>query len=233
MRIRVLLAAAALTAAAPAAPSDAASCPLVTDARGDSTPLTLGTGTATPADDRAGARATDIVSSDAWTDASWLHVVVRVPEVPTVPDVPRAHGHQWAVDLRAEGGFITVYTLENNGAYEIRAAWVRVVGDDEAGAGAGLGLRGAKGSQNVRTGEVRMSVPLAAIAPHTSVGRGARWMPVVRTFFEAGTPGARAPGGYASVGQGGWATPSDTARGLRAMRVGQAECVHTMTRRTG
>jgi hypothetical protein len=221
MRTGRVLLASALVAVVTADPSRAATCPLVTDARNDATPVWYST--TTPADEAAGARATDILSADAWTDATRLHVVVRVADLPSAT-ATSAPGYQWAVELRAEGGLIDLHTLENYGGWEVRASWVSIAGDDDTGAGAGQALKGAAGIHDDSANEVRMSVPLSAIAQHTKVGRGVRWMPRAWTFLEVGTPAERAPGGYAAVSQGGAGNPADSAQGTRPMRVGFPQC---------
>jgi hypothetical protein len=219
MRILALVAAIALVA--PVQAIGAPGCPLVVDARGDATPVFYGT--PTPADEAAGARATDIVSANAWADDERVHVTIRVTELPPL-GVPRGHGHQWAVDLRAEGGMLDLHTIENNDTWSTVAVWVPIVGNDDAGAGAGVGLKGATGTHDVSQGVVRMSVPLSAVARYTKAGKGVRWLPRAWTFIEVGNPAVRAPGGYASVGSGGMGSPSDRADGSRPVRVGSPEC---------
>jgi hypothetical protein len=223
-KFRVLLVVAALAGGICAQPSSAASCPLVTDARGDATPVHYGV--STPLDDSVGAAATDILSADAWTDGGRLNAVIRLAEVPTIPATPRAHGHQWWMRLRAEGGAITHYAVESQGVYDYNATWEEIVGSEDAGASAPVNLHNTTGSPDARRGELRLSAPLKMFAPYTKVGPGVRWMPSAWSFILVGPPAFRAGvDNYgASVGPGGVGNQSDRADGTRPVTVGRPEC---------
>ena len=223
----VLLAAGALVGALSVLPSHAAGCPLVTDARGDATPVHYGV--ATPVDDSVGARTTDILSADAWTDNSRLHAVVRIAELPGPAAVPRSHGHQWWVRLRAEGGAITLYAIENNGNYDYNAIWEEIVGSEDAGASAPVNFHNTTGRLNPKTGEIHLTAPLAMFAGHTKVSSGVRWMPSAWSFIVLGPPSFRAgvEGYGAYLGPGGVGNQSDKAVGTRPVTVGRPECARS------
>jgi hypothetical protein len=208
----------------PAAPGQAGSCPLVTDAAGDATPAHYGY--ATPADDQLGAKATDILSLDAWADGSRIHAVLRVGEVPGRTTVPRSHGHQWAARLRAEGGAITLYAIESNGYYDYNATWEAIVGSEDAGASAPVNLHNTTGELNAKTGEIRLSAPLPMFAPYTKVTAGVRWMPSAWSWMVLGPPAASAGvGGWgAYLGPGGVGNQADRADGKRPLTVGRPDC---------
>jgi hypothetical protein len=223
MRSRLLALLAAATAALLlAGPSAAASCPLVTDPRGDAHPVTYDE--PTPLDASLGADATDILAVDAWVDDRSINVALRLAQLPD-PKVTRAHGHMWSVQLRAENGLIDVIAAEGNGNYDFNSTWSEVVGSDEAGASAPVNLHNTVGTADRTTSTLRMSVPLELFAPYTKVSRGMRWTPSAWAWLLLGPPSFRAPGGYAYLGPGGVGNPSDRAQGGRAVRIGYPECV--------
>jgi hypothetical protein len=207
-----------------AGPGQAAGCPLVTDPRGDATPVHYGV--PTPADGELGARTTDILSADAWTDPSRLHAVIRLAELPGPTPVPRGHGHLYWLRLRAEGGAITLYAIENNGNWDYNALWDEIVGSEDAGASASVNLHNTTGTLNAKTAEIHLSAPLAMFAPYTKVSKGVRWMPSAWSFVVVGPPSKRiVVGNYAAyVGPGGVGNQSDKAVGARPVQVGRPEC---------
>jgi hypothetical protein len=224
MRLRALLVVTTLAALVPAMPGRAGGCPLITDARGDATPAHYGVGT--PVDEHIGSKATDILSADAWTDRTRLNAVIRLAELPTPPAVPRGHGHQWWLRLRAEGGAITLYAIENNGYYDYNALWEEIVGSEDAGASAPVNLHNTTGTLNPKTGEIRLSAPLQMFAPYTKISAGVRWMPSAWSFVVLGPPAQRVVVGNTAVyiGPGGVGNQSDRAEGKRPVTVGRPDC---------
>lgn len=224
MRLRCVLLTAALAGLPMAAPGDASTCPLVTDPRGDATPA--GFGFPTPLDAQPAMKPTDLVSVDAWTDKRRLNAVIRLAELPPTQVVPRGFGYEWSLRLRAEGGDIRLYALENNDYYEYRAAWEEIVGSQETGASPGVTVGGAAGAVDTRAGELRLSVPLRALAAYTKVSAGVRWMPSALSFVLLGPPARRVAVSTVSayVGPGGVGSQSDRADGTRPVVVGRRTC---------
>lgn len=219
-----MLLTAALAGLPLAAPGNASTCPLVTDPRGDATPANYGS--PTPLDAQLGAKPTDLLSVDAWTDKRRLNAVIRLDELPATPVVPRSFGYKWSLRLRAEGGDIRLYALENNGYYEYRAAWEEIVGSEQTGAGSGVAVGGAAGAVDTQAGKLRLSVSLRMLAPYTKVSAGARWMPTAQSFVLLGPPARRAGISTVSayVGPGGVGNQSDRADGTRPVVVGRGTC---------
>jgi hypothetical protein len=221
MRIRCLLAAVALAAVVPAGQSTAASCPLITDARGDSAPLFYGQ---TVADDALGARESDILAADGWTDSTRLNAVIQVAELPLPPTIPRDHGFDWEFEFRAEGGTITLSASENNGNWNYGARWDNAASNyGTGGATTTVPLYSTDGTKDTKRGEIRLATPLAVFAPYTKVSKGVRWKPSVLSFVMNGSPSARVGGVYipsaAAVG-----SQSDRADGTRPVIVGRPVC---------
>jgi hypothetical protein len=218
MRARSIVLVAALLATIPAAPGRAGACPLITDARGDSAPLFY---SHTAADDALGARETDILAADAWTDSTRLNAVIRVAALPLPPDAPRSHGFQWSMELRAESGTITLYANESNGYWEYNATWVSLVAGT-TGATSTINLRSTEGQRDERHGQIRLATPLAVFAPYTKVSRGVRWQPDVLSYVLNGAPATRPAGIYLPATTVG--SQSDRADGMRPIVVGRPEC---------
>ena len=214
MRAQLLVAASALLAALPAAPGRAAACPLITDARGDSKPVFLGQ---TPADDALGARGTDLLAADAWTDATHLNAVIRVAELPPPTTVPRMHGYQWEMQLRAEGGIIRLVASENNGTWAYNSTW-EVPDAGGSGATSTTQLYSTGGMRDARRGEIHLATPIAVIAPYTKVSAGVRWMPSVWSFVLDGPPSAD------NLSPMGVGIGADSADGRRPVTVGRPQC---------
>jgi hypothetical protein len=216
MRARSIVAVAALLAVVPAAPGRASSCPLITDARGDATPVSYGR--ATPADDALGAKTTDILAADAWTDHSRLYAVITLAALPA-PSAERGYGHDWSVRLSAENGFVTLHALERNGVYDYNALWDSPVYRNASEASPTVTLHNTTGTPDLRTGEIQISIPLSVLAKYTKVGPGTRWMPSAATYVLLGTPAE-----HGLIGPGGFSNPSDQASGTRPVTVGRPEC---------
>jgi hypothetical protein len=215
MRARFLAVVAALLAAAPAAPSRAAGCPLITDARGDSTPLVYGH--QTPADDALGARGTDLLAANAWTDDTYVNAVIRVAELPPAPTAPRAHGYEWEMQLRAEGGIIRLVASESNGTWSYDSTW-ETASATSSGAATTTDLASTGGTLDPKRGEIHLEMPLAVVAPYTKVGAGVRWMPSVWSFVLDGPPSVdHLPPLGVGIG-------ADNAPGKRPVVVGRPEC---------
>ncbi|MDX6198378.1 MAG: hypothetical protein QOJ79_1529 [Actinomycetota bacterium] len=216
MRARALLVATALAAVVPALPSRAATCPLIVDTRGDATPVAYGR--PTPADQAVGASTTDILAADAWTADSQLHAVIRLAQLPA-PTTERGYGHDWAVRLSAEGGAMTLHALERNGVYAYNTLWDSPVDRDASDASPTVTLQHTTGWRDLKTGEIRMSIPLSVLARYTKVGTGTRWMPSAASYVLIGTPAE-----HGIITPGGMANPSDSAVGKRAVTVGRPQC---------
>ena len=219
MRRSTLLLAVVLAATTQVGTSQAAACPLLTDPRGDSTPVV--TDQKTPVDSQVSEKETDIVSADAWTEKDLLHVVIRVGALPGPGTRP--FGHEWDLMLRGEDRRLHLATLESNGNYHVSAAVEELTGSEDAGAGSFTNLQGAYGSRDLATGTMRMTFPLGLAAPLMRVSPGTRLMPVVYAFRLNGASSFRTP--FAYMGPGGVGTQADVARGKRAMHVGRPDCV--------
>ena len=218
MRTRTPLLAATLAVATFAAPSQAGACPLVTDPRGDSTPVVWDV--PTPLDKDLGGPHTDVVSADAWTEKDVLHAVIRVAQLPGRG--MRPFGNEWDLMLKGEDKRLHLSTLESNGNYHVGAYVEELTGSEDAGAGAVTNLPGASGTRDVARGTLHMAFPLGLAAAHMRVSRGTALMPVVRTFRLNGAPSVMGP--FAYVGPGGVGTQADMASGNRAMRIGFRDC---------
>jgi hypothetical protein len=216
MHARSIVAVAALLAVVPAAPGRAASCPLITDPRGDATPVHYGT--PTPADDALGGKTTDILAADAWTDRTRLYAVIKLAALPA-PTSERGYGHDWAVRLRAENGAVTLHALERNGIYDYNALWDSPVAPGTSDASPTVTLQNTTGMPDLRTDEIEMSIPLSVVAKYTKVSRGTRWMPSATSYVLLGTPAE-----HGLLGPGGMSSPSDNADGKRPVIVGRPTC---------
>jgi hypothetical protein len=216
---RLVVVAVTLALLSMAAPSRAAACPLIVDARGDAHPVKPGT--ATPADAALGAAGADIVSADAWANNGRLQAAIRVAELPD-PKGARPYGYGWEMSFRAEEGRLVLYMLESNGKYGVNAVFETMTGSESAGAGRPVNLHNATGSLDYATGTVTLSAPLSIFAPYTRVTAGVRWQPVARGSILRGPPSVAAP--YAYVGPGGLATEADRADAPGPIVVGRPGC---------
>jgi hypothetical protein len=80
-------------------------------------------------------------------------------------------------------------------------------------------LHNTTGELDLKTGEIRLSIPLSVLARYTKVGTGTRWMPSAASYVLIGTPAE-----HGVITPGGAGTLSDTAHGTRAVTVGRPAC---------
>ena len=155
-------------------------CPLMPDPRGDATAHPTGGGS-TPADSQLVRPGDDILSADVWADGKAVTMVMRLAGLPSRNETgaPEAEGFWWIVTLQRGDREIVLWMIERNGYWFPEGGWGSVVeaGDDETGAGAGSWhtVSGVTGRVDSRRAELRVSVPLAALAPHVDVSKGTSW----------------------------------------------------------
>jgi hypothetical protein len=125
------------------------------------------------------------------------------------------------MELKAEGGTITLYANESNGFWDFNATWVSLVAGT-TGATSTVNLRSTDGQRDEQHGVIRLATPLAVFAPYTKVSTGVRWQPSVVSFVMNGSPTVRPAGTYVPGTAIG--SQADRADGKRPLTVGRPEC---------
>lgn len=211
MRRPLAIALVALAVAVPARPSSAAApCWLLTDPKGD-----VGYSDTDHAVARPGE---DLLAVDVSATTSTLTALIRLDALPGAGEAatPEPAGTWWYAQMQTADGIVLLSVFERDGTYTFGAGYGHGVGPAARNFDT---VDGATGSIDGAHATLRVTLPLSALAPLTSVRPGVRWSPTEVDSFVAASPPSSAP-----MTQGGVGVGRDHAATDRAIVLGRPTC---------